>query len=155
MPSMVPFRIQIPDHHIRLRSPGSRRTTFTKLRVQGKYCLESEDRKTKLELRARRRAEAGSHFQKEADKSDGMVEVGDLLLGKLAAQENTVQGLFGDAHKNNEMSGHKDRQKHLERMKRETVEAIMTTRHLVVQTDQSCEPADFIAYSNKNECCIH
>ena len=48
--------------------------------------LESEDRKAKLEIRTLRRAEAGSRFHKELEKSGGAVTVGDYLLRKLAAQ---------------------------------------------------------------------
>jgi hypothetical protein len=115
---MAPSRIQVPDDILRMTSPGSRRTTFTTKKTEERGRLESEYRKAKLEIRALRRAEAGSRFHKELEKSDGVVTVGDFLLRKLAAQENTSQGLSGEA------------QKHLERMKRETVESITSMRDL-------------------------
>jgi hypothetical protein len=80
-----------PDDVLRMTSPGSRRTTFTTKKAEERGRLESEDRKAKLEIRAIRRAEAGSRFHKELEKSDGAVTVGDFLLRKLAAQENPQQ----------------------------------------------------------------
>jgi hypothetical protein len=127
---MAPSRIQVPDDILRMTSPGSRRTTFTTKKTEERGRLESEYRKAKLEIRALRRAEAGSRFHKELEKSDGVVTVGDFLLRKLAAQENTSQGLSGEAKNSKELVDHGEGQKHLERMKRETVEAITSMRDL-------------------------
>jgi len=76
---MEPPRIQVPDNVLRMTSPGSCRTTFTTKKAEERSRLESEDRKAKHEIRALRRAEAGSRFHKELEKSDGAVKVGDFL----------------------------------------------------------------------------
>jgi hypothetical protein len=127
---MAPSRIQVPDDVFRITSPGSRRTTFTTKKAEERSRLESEDRKAKLEIRALRRAEAGSRFHKELEKSDGAVTVGDFLLRKLAAQENTLKGLSGEGKNSKETVDHGEGQEHLERMKRETVEALTLMRDL-------------------------
>ena len=121
---MTPSRIQVPDDVFRITSPGSRRTTFTTKKTEERIRLESEDRKTKLKIRALRRAEVGSDFHKELEKSDGAVTVGDFLLRKLAAQENTLMGLSGEAKNSEERVNHREGEKNLETMKHETVEAL-------------------------------
>jgi len=64
------------------------------------------------------------------EKNNSAVTVGDFLLRKLAAQENTLKGLSGDGKNTREMVDHREKQEHLERMKRETVEAITLMRDL-------------------------
>jgi hypothetical protein len=126
---MAPSRIQVPDDVLGMTSPGSRRTTFTTKKAEERSRLESEDRKAKLEIRALRRAEAGSRFHKELEKSDGAVTVGGFLLRKLAAQENTLKGLSGEGKNSKEMVGHGEGQEHLERMKREALTLMRTYSH--------------------------
>jgi hypothetical protein len=128
--TMSPARIQIPDDVLRMTSPGFRRTIFTTKKAEERSRLESEDRKAKLEIRAHRRAEAGSRFCEELEKSDGVVTVGDFLLRKLAAQENTLKGLYGEGKNSREMVDQGEGQEHLERIKRETVEALILMRDL-------------------------
>ena len=101
-----------------MTSPGSRRTTFTTKKAEERSRLESEDRKAKLEIRALRRAEAGSGFHKELEKSEGAVMVGDFLQRKLEG------GLSGEAKNSKEMVNHREGQEHLERMKHKSVEAL-------------------------------
>jgi hypothetical protein len=108
-------RIQVPDDVLRRASNGSRRTTFTTKKAIERSRLESEDRKAKLEIRALRRAEARSRFHKELEKSDGVVTVGDFLLRKLAAQENTLEGLSGEGKNSKETVDHGEGQEQLER----------------------------------------
>jgi hypothetical protein len=126
--TMAPSRIQVPDDVLRITSPGSRRTTFTTKKAEERVRLESEDRKAKLEIRALRRAKAGSRFHKELEKSDGAVTVGDFLLRKLAAQENTLEGLSGKGKNSIDTVDHGEVQEQLERIKRETVEALTLMR---------------------------
>jgi hypothetical protein len=113
-----------------MTSPGSRWTTFTTKKAEERSRLESEDRKAKLEIRALRRVEAGPRFYKELEKSEGEVTVGDFLLRKLAAQENTLKRLSGEVKNSKEMVNRREGQEHLERMKYETVEALALMRHL-------------------------
>jgi hypothetical protein len=121
---MTPSRIQVPDDVFRITSPGSRRTTFATKKTEERIRLESEDRKAKLKIRALRRAEVGSGFHKELEKSDGAVTVGDFLLRKLAAQENTLKGLSEEAKNSKERVNHREGEENLERAKHETVEAL-------------------------------
>ena len=127
---MAPSKIQVPDDVFRITSPGSRQTTFTTKKAEERIRLESEDRKAKLEIRALRRAEAGSGFHKELEKSEGAVMVGDFLLRKLAAQENSLKGLSGEAKSSKERVNHREGEENLERMKHETVEALALMRRL-------------------------
>jgi len=101
-------RIQVPDNVLSITSPGSRRTTFTIKKAEERSRLESEDRKAKLEIRALRRVEAGSRFHKELEKSNGAVTVRDFLLRKLAAQENTLDGLSGKGNNSKETVDHRE-----------------------------------------------
>lgn len=127
---MASSRVQVPDNVLRITSPTSRRTTFTTKKAEERIRLESKDRKAKLEIRALRRAEAGSRFHKELEKSDGAVTVGDFLLRKLAVQENALKGLSGEANDSKETVDHREGQEYLEKMKHETVEAITLMRDL-------------------------
>jgi hypothetical protein len=120
---MAPSKIQVPDDVFRMTSPGSGRTTFTTRKTEERIRLENEDRKAKLEVRALRKAEARAGL-KELEKSEGAVIVSDCLLRKLAAQENTLKGLSGEAKNSKERVDHKEGEASLERMKHETVEAL-------------------------------
>ena len=108
--TIEPPRIQVPDNVLRITSPGSRRTTFTTKKAEERSRLESEDHKAKLEIRALRRAEARSRFHKELEKSNGTVTVGDLLLRKLTAQENTLDGLSGKGNNSKEIVDYREGQ---------------------------------------------
>jgi hypothetical protein len=55
-------------------------------------------------------------------------KLGETLLRKLAMQENTFKELSGEADSRNERANHTDREANLEKMKRETVEALMILR---------------------------
>ena len=127
---MAPSRIQVPKGVLRTTSLRSRRTTFTTKKAEERSHLESEDRKAKLEIRALRRAEAGSRCQTELEKSDGAVTVGDFLLRKLAAQENTLEGLSGKGKNSKETVDYRKGQEQLERKKCETVQALIGMRDL-------------------------
>jgi hypothetical protein len=109
---------------------GSRRTTFATKKAKERSCLESKDYKAKLEIRALRRVEARLRFYKGLEKSNSAVTVGDFLLRKLAAQENTLNRLSREGKNSKEMVDYKERQEHLERMKRETVKALTLIRDL-------------------------
>ena len=124
--TMAPSKIQVPDDVIRITSPGSRRITFTTKKATERIRLEREERKIKLEIRALCKAEARSGSHKELEKSKGVVTVGDFLLRKLAAQENTLKELSGEATNSKETGNHRGREANLERMKHETVEALRT-----------------------------
>lgn len=127
---MASSRIQLPDDVLRITSPISRRTTFTTKKAEERNRLESEDRNAKLEFHALRRAEVGSRYHKELEKSKGAVMVGDFLLRKLAAQENALKGLSGEARNIKEMVNHREGQEDLEKMKHETVEVVTLMRDL-------------------------
>jgi hypothetical protein len=103
-------------------------TIFTTKANEERIRLEREDRKAKLETRALRRAEAGSSIPKEREKSESVDKLGEMLLKKLAVQENTFKELSGKANSNNERANHTDGEADLEKMKRETVEALMILR---------------------------
>jgi hypothetical protein len=77
---MASTRIQLPDDIFRINHPGSRRTILTIKKNQERTRLEREDRKAKLELRARRKEEAGSGFQKELEKSASVDNLGERLM---------------------------------------------------------------------------
>jgi hypothetical protein len=113
---MAPSKIQVPDDVIRIISPRSRRTTFTTKKAEERIRLEREERKAKLENRALRRAETRSGLHKELEKSEGAATVGDFLLRKLAAQENTLKGLSGEATNSKERVNHLGGEATLERM---------------------------------------
>ena len=125
---MAPARIQVPDDVFRITPPGSRRTIFTTKKNEERIRLEREDRKAKLEARALRREEAGSSFHKELEKSESVDKLGEMLLKKLAMQESASEGLSGEANSRNERANHTDGEANLEKMKRETVEALMMLR---------------------------
>jgi hypothetical protein len=125
---MTPARIQVPDDVVRITPPGSRRTIFTTKKNEERMRLEREDRKAKLEIRALRREEAGSNFQKELEKSESVDKLGDMLLRKLAAQENTFKELSREPNSSNERANHREGEANLEKMKYETVEALRILR---------------------------
>jgi hypothetical protein len=125
---MAPARIQIPDDVFRITPPGSRRTIFTTKKNEERMRLEREDRKAKLEIRALRREEAGSSFHKELEKSESVDKLGDMLLKKLAVQENTFKELSREANSSNERANHKEGEANLEKIKHKTVEALMMLR---------------------------
>jgi hypothetical protein len=59
-----------------------------------------------------------------------VVTVRDFLLKKLAAQENTLKGLFREGKNSKETVDYGEGQEHLERIKRETVKALTLMRDL-------------------------
>jgi len=118
----APLKIQVLDDVIRITPPGSRRTTFKTKKAEKRIRLEREDRKAKLEIRALRRAETRSGLE----KSEGAATVGDFLLRKLAAQEDTLKRLSGEATNSKERVNHREEEANLERMKHETVETLKT-----------------------------
>jgi hypothetical protein len=90
--------------------------------------LEREDRKAKMEARALRREEAGSSFHKELEKSESVDKLGETVLRKLAVQENTFKKLSGEANSRSERADHREAEANLEKLKRETVEALTILR---------------------------
>jgi hypothetical protein len=118
-------RIQVPDDVFRITPPGSRRTIFTTKKNQERIRLEREERKTKLEARALRKGEAGNSLHKELETSESVDKLGEMLLKKLAVQENPFKELSGDANSRNEC---REAEANLEKMKCETIEALMTLR---------------------------
>lgn len=123
--TIAPPRIEVPDDVIGITFPGSRRTFFTTKKAEKRIRLEREDCKARLEI-ALRRAETRSVLHKELEKSEGALELAEFLLMKLAVQENTLRGLSGEATNNKEMENQREEEANLERMKHETVEALMT-----------------------------
>lgn len=123
-------RIQVPDNVLRVTLLKSRRITFATKKAKERSYLKSEDCKAKLEIRALQKVEAKLRFYKGLEKSDSVVIVGDFLLRKLAAQENTLNGLFKERKNSKEIVDYKERQEHLERIKRETVKALTLIRDL-------------------------
>ena len=121
---MAGERIQVPDNVFRVTPPGSRRTIFTTQQNEERIRLERDDREAKLKLRALRREKAGPSFRQELEKSDGAIGIRDCLLRKLAAQENTLQELSGEANSSGGRANHRGEEANLEKMRRETVEAL-------------------------------
>ncbi len=66
---------------------------------------------------------------KELEKSEGAAIIRELLLRKLAAKENTLKRLSGEATNCREMVDHGEGQERLAKMKRETVEALKSMSH--------------------------
>ena len=58
------------------------------------------------------------------EKSETAATVGDFLLRKLAAHENTSKRLTGEAKNSKESVNPREGEENLERMKHETVEAL-------------------------------
>ena len=57
-----------------------------------------------------------------------MDKLRDMLPRKLAVQENTFKELSGEANSSNERANHIEGEANLEKMKRETVEALRLLR---------------------------
>ena len=121
---MAQETIQVPDNVFNITSPGSCRTIFTTQQNEERTCLGRDDREAKLKLRTLRREEAGSSFRQELEKSDGEMGITDCLLRMLAAQENTSQELSGEAKSSDGRANYRGEVANLEKMKRETVEAL-------------------------------
>jgi hypothetical protein len=90
--------------------------------------LEREDREAKLEARALRREKAGSSFHKELEANESVDKLGEMLLRKLAVQEKNFTELSGESNSRNERANQREGEANLEKMKRETVEALMILR---------------------------
>ena len=126
---MAPSENHVPDGIIRITPFTSRRPTFTTKKTEERIRREQEDRQAKLENRALRRAEMESGLQEDLEKSESAATLGDLVLRKLAAKENTLKGLSRDATNCRERVDHGEGQERLEKMKRETVEALKLISH--------------------------
>lgn len=74
----------------------------------------------KLEARALQREEARFSFYKELKKSESVDKLGEMLLRKLAVQENIFKEFSGEA---NEKANQSEGEANLEKMKRDTVAA--------------------------------
>ncbi|KAM0132868.1 hypothetical protein ACHAP3_006157 [Botrytis cinerea] len=120
---MAQERIQVPDNVFRV-TPASRRTIFTTQQNEERIRLGRDDREARLKLRTLRREEAGSSFRQELEKIDGEMGIRDCLLRMLASQENTSQDLSGEANSSDGRANYRGEVGNLEKMKRETVEAL-------------------------------
>ncbi|KAF8846687.1 hypothetical protein BDZ45DRAFT_699803 [Acephala macrosclerotiorum] len=118
-------RIQIPDDVIKIAFPKPYPTTFTTKNAEERIRLKGEDCKARFAT-ALYRAETRSYLYEELETNESAVTVVECLLRKLAAQENALKGLSGEATNSEERVNDKDGEANLERMKHETVEALWT-----------------------------
>lgn len=99
--------------------------------------LEREDQKTKLEIWSLWREGTRSGFYKELEKSKSIVKLGDILLSKLAVQDNTLKELLRklavyentikellEANSSNKTENHTEGKANLKKMKHKTIEAL-------------------------------
>ena len=88
--------------------------------------MASEDRKAKFEIRALRRLDAiaRTHFYEGLKRAKSEFKLKELLLTKLARQENILQGLYRVDSTSCELRNKTEIKQKLRRLKFETIEAL-------------------------------
>jgi hypothetical protein len=125
---MVGVLINIPSNIIRISRPGSPGKLLTTKENEDRIRLAKEDRREKLENRYLRRADqlGSTGLCQELEITEGLVRLRDFLLTKLAMHENTLRELSGGTDTICKKGDHRDLEGTLQKIKNETVEALMT-----------------------------